>query len=48
MTDYRRANLEGGCFFFTIVTYDRRAFLTEPLARRSLRGAGREPRRHMD
>jgi REP element-mobilizing transposase RayT len=48
MTDYRRANLEGGCFFFTVVTYDRRAFLTEPLARRCLREAWRETRRHID
>ena len=44
MTDYRRAALEGGCYFFTVVTYDRRAFLTEPLARRCLREAWQETR----
>jgi putative transposase len=44
MTDYRRANTEGGCYFFTIVTYDRRKFLTEPLARRCLREAWKETR----
>jgi putative transposase len=42
MTDYRRADLEGGCYFFTVVTYGRRAILTEPLARRCLREAWRE------
>ena len=44
MTDYRRAALEGGCYFFTVVTHDRCAFLTEPLARRCLREAWRETR----
>jgi putative transposase len=44
MTDYRRADLEGGCYFFTVVTYERRGFLTEPLARRCLREAWREAR----
>jgi len=44
MTDYRRADLEGGCYFFTVVTYDRRAFLTEPLARRCLREAWKATR----
>jgi putative transposase len=44
MTDYRRAALEGGCYFFTVVTHDRRAFLTEPLARRCLREAWKEAR----
>ncbi len=42
MTDYRRADIEGGCYFFTVVTYDRRTFLTEPAARRCLREAWKE------
>ena len=45
MTGYRRADFEGSCYFFTVVTYDRRAFLTEPLARRCLREAWKETRR---
>jgi putative transposase len=45
MTDYRRADIEGGCYFFTVVTYERRAFLTESLARRCLREAWKEARR---
>jgi putative transposase len=28
--EYRRAKIEGGTFFFTIVTHNRRAFLCEP------------------
>ncbi len=44
MTDYRRANFEGGCYFFTVVTYDRRPFLTEPSARECLRAAWRQAR----
>jgi putative transposase len=44
MTDYRRADNEGGCYFFTVVTYERRALLTEPLARRCLREAWKETR----
>ncbi len=39
MTDYRRARQEGGCFFFTVVTCDRRPFLTEERARECLRSA---------
>jgi putative transposase len=42
MTDYRRANYEGGYYFFTVVTYNRRRFLTEPLARHCLRAAWKE------
>jgi len=42
MTDYRRASFEGGYYFFTVVTYDRRPFLTELLARECLRAAWRE------
>ncbi len=44
MTDYRRAHFEGGYYFFTIVTYNRRPFLTEPLARQCLRAAWKETR----
>jgi putative transposase len=39
MTNYRRAQSEGGYYFFTVVTYNRRRILTDPLARRCLRGA---------
>lgn len=42
MTDYRRAKIEGGYYFFTVVTYKRRKFLTEDLARDCLRTAWRE------
>jgi putative transposase len=44
MTDYRRADLEGGRYFFTVVTYDRRAFLTDFLARQCLHAAWKETR----
>ena len=44
MTDYRRADVEGGYYFFTVVTYNRRPFLTDSLARRCLRAAVRETR----
>ena len=30
MSDYRRAYQRGGCYFFTVVTYDRRPWLTKP------------------
>jgi len=39
MTNYRRANLPGGYYFFTVVTHNRRPILTEPLARDCLHGA---------
>jgi putative transposase len=39
VTNYRRARQEGGCLFFTVVTYDRRRFLTENRARECLRAA---------
>lgn len=39
MPDYRRWRAPGGTFFFTLVTYRRRPFLTDPLARRCLRRA---------
>ena len=28
MTNYRRAKIPGGLYFFTVVTFDRRKFLT--------------------
>jgi putative transposase len=33
MTNYRRANFPGGYYFFTVITYNRRKFLTTDLAR---------------
>src|SRR5262245_5704807 len=37
MSSYRRYFVPGGTFFFTVVTHERRRFLTEPLSRRCLR-----------
>ncbi len=42
MPNYIRLREEGGTFFFSVVTHERRAFLTEPLARQCLRAAWRE------
>ena len=39
MPNYRRWRLEGGTFFFTLVTYERRKTFVCPLARRLLREA---------
>ncbi|WP_442481617.1 REP-associated tyrosine transposase [Aeoliella sp. SH292] len=39
MAHYRRADVPGGTFFFTLVTYERRPLLTTDLARRVLRDA---------
>jgi putative transposase len=39
MPNYRRFTLPGATVFFTVVTYQRRRFLAEPLARRCLRRA---------
>jgi putative transposase len=44
MPEYVRLREEGGTFFFSVVTYKRRLFLTEPLARQCLRTAWREMR----
>ena len=44
MTDYRRAQFEGGYYFFTVVTYERRPFLIDDLARKCLRCAWRQTR----
>jgi putative transposase len=42
MSWYRRANQPGGTYFFTLVTYNRRRYLTDELARNCLRKAWRE------
>ena len=39
MTDYRRWFVPGGTYFFTLVTYQRRHFLTDDMPRRCLREA---------
>ena len=39
MTQYRRAKFCGGYYFFTVVTYKRRRFLTDDLSRSCLRSA---------
>ena len=39
MSWYRRANFAGGYYFFTVVTYNRRRFLCDELARDCLRSA---------
>jgi putative transposase len=39
MTKYRRAQFEGGYYFFTVVTYERRKFLTDENALICLRQA---------
>ena len=39
MSNYRRADVRGGCYFFTVVTYRRRPILTDPPARHLLREA---------
>jgi len=44
MTNYRRAKFEGGYYFFTIITYDRRCFLTDENSRSCLRKAIDETR----
>ncbi|MEZ6047814.1 MAG: transposase [Planctomycetaceae bacterium] len=39
MVQYRRSLQPGGCFFFTVVTYNRRPLLTSELARICLRAS---------
>jgi putative transposase len=39
MPNYRRYTIPGAAVFFTVVTHERRRFLTEPRARRCLREA---------
>lgn len=41
MTNYRRWRVSGGTYFFTVVTHERRPFLTADVARQSLREAFR-------
>ena len=45
MSDYRRWYVEGGTYFFTLVTYARRPILTTEEGRRALRSAIHEVRR---
>ena len=45
MSNYRRSLTMGGTFFFTVVTYRRQKFLTEPFARQFLREAIMEVRK---
>ncbi len=45
MPNYRRLFVPGGTYFFTLVTHQRRSFLTEMSARRCLRRAFREVRK---
>ena len=47
MPDYRRWYVPGGTFFFTVVTCERRRFLTEERARNSLRKAVEEVRKKL-
>jgi putative transposase len=44
MPDYRRSFVEGGTFFFTVVTYNRLPILTSSGARRFLRAAWKNVR----
>lgn len=44
MPNFRRANQPGGTFFFTVVTYRRKPFLTEQLYREALRQVIRQVR----
>jgi len=39
MPDYRRAHVPGGAYFFTVNTYRRQTFLTDPNVRSALREA---------
>jgi putative transposase len=45
MTKYRRAQFEGGYYFFTVLTHQRRTLLTDTRARACLRLAWQETRR---
>jgi len=44
MSNYRRAQVNGGTFFFTVVTHQRRPILTDPKSRTALRVAIEETR----
>jgi putative transposase len=45
MSNYRRAKMPGGCYFFTVVTYRRQPLLIHPESRRILRESILETRR---
>lgn len=45
MSNYHRNRTSGGTYFFTVVTHGRRRFLTDSLARKTLRKAFQEIRR---
>ncbi|PKN96167.1 MAG: transposase [Chloroflexi bacterium HGW-Chloroflexi-5] len=45
MPEYRRFRVEGGIYFFTVVTYHRRPILIEPIARKLLRNAWEDTQR---
>lgn len=45
MPNYRRSFVEGGTFFFTFITFNRRPILTSPLARKLLRDAWKRVQR---
>ena len=47
MPDYRRAQIEGGCYFFTVVTAERRPILTRDDVRRALRSGIERVRERM-
>jgi putative transposase len=44
MATYRRANMRGATYFFTVVTFRRQAFLCDEPVREALRNAVRETR----
>ncbi|MBN2589703.1 MAG: transposase [Sedimentisphaerales bacterium] len=48
MTNYRRTQFEGGYYFFTVITYKRRKFLTNDNARSCLRQAINETKQKSD
>src|SRR5712692_4896696 len=47
MPDYRRARVQGGTFFFTVVTYQRQNILLDEPIRQALRFAVNETRRSL-
>ena len=47
MPEYRRASIEGGTYFFTVVTHNRQPLLTEAEVRRALRAGIQEVRQSL-
>ena len=47
MSNYRRAQMPGGSYFFTVVTYRRQRLLAHPESRRILREAIRRVRQRL-